>query len=38
MSFFKTVTQSGAQQDQCPVFVTYDEAIEILTIFFFIAA
>jgi hypothetical protein len=27
-----------AQHDECRLFVTYDEAIEILTLFFFIAA
>jgi hypothetical protein len=38
MSFFNTDTHSGVQQDQCRLFVTYDEAIEILSYFFFIAA
>jgi hypothetical protein len=38
MSFSVRSLTAEAQQDECRLFVTYDEAIEILTLFFFIAA
>jgi hypothetical protein len=38
MSLAARSVTAEAQQEECRLFVTYDEAIEIPTLFFFIAA